>query len=104
MHVHEALPPQWPCGRASRRASSWQVESFVGLGTISKPGAWGFGDCLELGVPGEGCLTWEESKSHLALWAVCSQPLFLGNDVRAGYMQPRLLDLVLNEDMITVNQ
>ena len=81
-----------------------QVESFVGLGTISKPGAWAFGDCLELGVPGEGCLTWEESKSHLALWAVCSQPLFLGNDVRPGHMQQRLLDLMLNKDMLFVNQ
>ena len=44
-----------------------QVESLVGLGKISGPGHWGFADCLELGVPGLGVLTWEESKSHLAL-------------------------------------
>ena len=29
-----------------------QQESLVGLGAISGPGQWGFGDCLELGVPG----------------------------------------------------
>ena len=81
-----------------------QVESLVGLGTVSGPGQWGFGDCLELGVPGGGILTWEESKSHLALYAVTSQPLFLGNDVRPGYMQQRLLDILLNKDMLAVNQ
>ena len=81
-----------------------QLESLVGLGRVSGPGHWGFGDCLELGVPGLGVLTWEESKSHLALWAVTSQPLFLGNDVRPGFMQQRLLDILLNEDMLTVNQ
>merc|ERR1712139_86607 len=74
----------------------------------------GFGDCLELGIPSGGdflfhggkCggLTWEESKTHLAIYAVTSQPLFLGNDIRPGFMQPRLLDLMLNRDMLAVNQ
>ena len=32
-----------------------------------------------LGVPGDGVLTWEESKAHLALYAVTSSPLILGN-------------------------
>ena len=56
-------------------------------------------DCLELGVPCS--LTWEESKTHLALFAVTSQPLFLGNDVRAEYMAQRLTDILGNEDMLT---
>ena len=59
---------------------------------------------LELGVPGLGSLTWEESKAHLALYAVTSSPLLLGNDVRVGYMQQRLVDLLLNRDMLAVNQ
>lgn len=49
-------------------------------------------------------LTWEESKSHLALFAVTSQPLFLGNDVRPGFMQQRLLDILVNKDMLSVDQ
>lgn len=79
-----------------------QLESMVGLGTVSGPGHWGFADCLELGVPCS--LTWEQSKSHLALWAVTSNPLFLGNDAREGSMQPRLVDILGNEDMLSVNQ
>ena len=53
---------------------------MVGMGSISHPGAWAFPDCLELGVPGSGVLTWEESKSHLALYAVTSAPLILGTN------------------------
>ena len=70
-------------------------------------GHWGFGDCLELGVGGgmcQGLLTWEESKTHLAIFAVASQPLFLGNDVRPGVMQQRLLDILLNPDMLQEGQ
>ena len=67
-------------------------------------GAWSFPDAMELGTPGEGVYTWEESKSVLALFAVSSAPLFLGNDPREGRMQPRLVDLLLNKDMIGVNQ
>ena len=38
----------------------------------------GASDCLELGVVGQETLTWEESKSNLALFAVTSSPLILG--------------------------
>ena len=59
---------------------------------------------MELGVPGDGVLTWEESKAHLALYAVTSAPLILGNDPREGFMQQRLVDLLLNAEMLRVNQ
>ena len=85
-----------------------EVESMATQGHISRPGAWSFpgattahfrpgspltktefdltkriprllaSDCLEIGVPGGGSLTWEESKSNLALFAVTSSPLILG--------------------------
>ena len=35
-----------------------EAESVSTQGTISKPGAWSFPDCLELGVPGYGSYTW----------------------------------------------
>ena len=66
-----------------------ELESMVGLAQISRPGAWAFPDALEVGVPGG--MTWEETKSHVALWAITSSPLFLANDVREGYMQQRLV-------------
>ena len=48
--------------------------------------------------------TWEESKSILALFAITSSPLILGNDPREGHMQPRLVELLTNPDMISVDQ
>ena len=43
-----------------------------------------------------GSLTWEESKTILSIWAVCSAPLIISNDVRPGRVQQRVLDLFLN--------
>jgi hypothetical protein len=81
-----------------------EVESLATQGHISRPGSWSFPDCMELGVPGGGSLTWQESKSVLALFAVTSSPLILGNDARKGRMQERLVQLVTNPDVIKVNQ
>ena len=81
-----------------------EIESVALQGRISRPGAWSFPDCLELGVPGQNTLTWEESKSTLALFALTSAPLLLGNDARPGRMQERLVDLLTNRDMLAVNQ
>ena len=81
-----------------------EVESMANQGHISRPGAWSFPDCLELGVPGQGTLTWEESKSVLALFAVTSSPLILGNDPREGRMQRRLIELLTNPVMIEVDR
>lgn len=81
-----------------------EVESMATQGWISRPGAWSFPDALELGTPGEFTLTWEEAKSNLALFAVSSAPLFLGNDAREGRMQSRLVGLLTNPDMLSVNQ
>ena len=55
-------------------------------------------------MPGSGSLTWEESKANLALFAVTSSPLLLGNDARERRMQKRLVSLVMNPDMLTADQ
>ena len=81
-----------------------EVESLAMQGHISRPGSWSFPDCMELGVPGAGSLTWQESMSVLALFAVTSSPLMLGNDARKGKMQQRLVDLLTNPVMLSVNQ
>jgi hypothetical protein len=81
-----------------------EIESMAMQGPISRPGAWSFPDCSELGTAGLFSYTWEESKSILALFAVTSSPIILGNDPRPGRMQPRLVDLYLNPDMLAVNQ
>ena len=75
-----------------------EVESLANQGYISRPGAWSFPDCMELGNPGGGSLTWQESQAVLALFAVTSSPLILGNDARKGRMQQRLVELLTNPD------
>ena len=79
-----------------------EAESVATQGTISKPGAWSFPDCLELGVPGYGSYTWNEAQSVLSLFAVTSSPLMLGNDARPGRMQQRLVELLLNPDLLVI--
>lgn len=81
-----------------------EVESVANQGHISRPGAWSFPDCLEVGVPGQGTLTWEETKTNVALFAVTSSPLILGNDPRPGRMQQRLVQLLTNPEMLRINQ
>ena len=49
-------------------------------------------------------LTYEESKTVLALYSVTSSPLILSNDLREGFIQPRLLSLFTNKLMIKINQ
>ena len=42
-----------------------EVESMATQGGISRPGAWSFPDCLELGVAGEGTYTWNEASKSI---------------------------------------
>ena len=79
-----------------------ELESLVGMGSVSQPGGWAFPDYMQLGVPMVGSLTWEESKTLLSIWAVSSAPLMISNDVRPGRVQQRILDLFLNKDMLRV--
>ena len=81
-----------------------EVESLATQGTISRPGAWSFPDCTAIGVAGQGSFTWNEARSVLALFAVTSSPIILGNDPRPLQMQQRLVDLFVNKDMIQVDQ
>ena len=74
-----------------------EVESMATQGHVSRPGAWSFPDCTEIGTAGQSTLTWEESKANLALFAVTSSPLILGNDVRN--MSADDLAVVSNKDV-----
>jgi hypothetical protein len=80
-----------------------ELESLVGMGSVSQPGSWAFPDYMQLGVPMVGSLTWEESKTLLSIWAVSSAPLIISNDVRPGRVQQRILNLFLNKDMLRVS-
>jgi alpha-galactosidase len=63
------------------------------------PNGWNDPDMLEVG---NGGMTHDEYRTHLALWAMLSAPLILGNDVRS--MTPETLDLLKDPEVIAVDQ
>lgn len=65
----------------------------------ARPGFWNDADMLVTG--GQG-LTYEEEKTHFALWCVMSAPLIMGNDPRVS--TDKELRILTNKKAISVNQ
>ncbi|XP_058836915.1 alpha-N-acetylgalactosaminidase [Topomyia yanbarensis] len=65
----------------------------------SGPGHWNDPDTLVLGNYG---LSYEQSKSQLAVWTVLAAPLLLSNDLAT--VTPEVRSLLLNRQIIAVNQ
>lgn len=74
---------------------------------LSTPGCWAYPDMLEVGCPGgsadEG-LSWEETRTHFAAWAVVSSPLTLSLDVTNATIMDKYWEIIANPDIIAVNQ
>ena len=51
---------------------------------------------------GNGLLTFEEQRSHFALWAVMKAPLIISADLRT--LQPASLAILTAHELIAVNQ
>ena len=62
-------------------------------------GGWNDPDMLEVG---NGKLTFEQNRSHFALWCMMCAPLILGNDLRN--ISDDVLKIVANKDLIAINQ
>lgn len=62
-------------------------------------GGWNDPDMLEVG---NGKLTFEQNRSHFALWCMTCAPLILGNDLRN--ISDDVLKIVKNPDLIAINQ
>ena len=54
-----------------------------------------------LAIGGLG-LSYEQSKTQMAMWAMWSSPLFMSNDLRD--LKPEHKQLLQNKDVIAVNQ
>jgi len=67
--------------------------------SYAKPGYWNDPDML---VTGDNGLTFEEQKTHFALWCVMSSPLLLGNDPRN--ISKEEASIILNKTAIKINQ
>lgn len=65
----------------------------------ASPGGWNDPDMLEVGVGG---LTYEEEKTHFALWAVSKAPLIIGADLVS--ISDESLAILKQEDLIAINQ
>ena len=51
---------------------------------------------------GNGGMTTDEYRTHMALWALLAAPLLAGNDL--GNMSPATLSILTNRDVIAVDQ
>lgn len=70
-----------------------------GLEKAAGPGHWNDPDMLEIG---NGGLSADESRSHMALWAMLAAPLMAGNDVRS--MTKETLEILTNREVLAVSQ
>jgi len=65
----------------------------------AKPGQWNDPDML---IIGDFSLSFDESKSQFAIWAVIAAPLLMSNDLRT--ISPEALSILTNKEIIAVNQ
>lgn len=71
----------------------------AGLARFAGPGHWNDPDMLEVG---NGGMTAEEYRTHMALWAILAAPLLAGNDL--SKMTPETVAILTNKGVIAVDQ
>jgi alpha-galactosidase len=102
----------WRWGRATGNSwrttgdisDKWESMSLIGfsqngLETFAGPGHWNDPDMLEVG---NGGMTRDEYRTHMALWAILAAPLLAGNDLRN--MPQETKEMLTNADVIAVDQ
>jgi len=83
----------------------WQSMNNIGFDRqpgrekYAGPGHWNDPDMLEIG---NGGMTDTEYRTHMSLWCLLAAPLLSGNDIRD--MQPSVLEILTNRDVIAVDQ
>ncbi|HWY21642.1 MAG TPA: glycoside hydrolase family 27 protein [Candidatus Acidoferrum sp.] len=70
-----------------------------GLEKFAGPGHWNDPDMLEVG---NGGMSRDEYRTHMALWAILAAPLLAGNDLRT--MNAETKELLTNSEVIAVDQ
>ncbi|MGH9599180.1 MAG: glycoside hydrolase family 27 protein, partial [Terracidiphilus sp.] len=86
------------------------LEQQAGLARYAGPGHWNDPDMLEVGngTPERGgsgrikYLSLAENRSHFSMWAMLAAPLLAGNDLAT--MQPDVLSILTNRDVIAIDQ
>ena len=83
---------------------TWDSMTTIGfaqsdLAPFAGPGHWNDPDMLEIG---NGGMTDDEYKTHMALWSILAAPLLAGNDLRN--MSPNTLAILTNREVIAIDQ
>jgi alpha-galactosidase len=86
------------------------LEEQAGLAKYAGPGHWNDPDMLEVGNGmrsrfGNGqtrYLSLAEDRSHFSMWAMLAAPLLAGNDLT--HMDPQVLQILTNRDVIAIDQ
>ena len=105
-------PRPAPCALRPRVTALTQPRPppSLGLHPAPLPGAWNYGDMLQVcgygkgRTPGGG-MSLAEYRAHYSVWAILASPLVLGTDLRSlASDHPDCLALLLNKDIVAVNQ
>lgn len=75
------------------------IESQAALAGTSAPGAWNDPDMLQIG---NGMFTAEETRSHVAMWAMLAAPLMVGTLVQK--LPQHTLDVLANPRLVAIDQ
>jgi alpha-galactosidase len=95
----------YPCYDCEHSHGTWSSWGFFRIAEMRKdirqfsgPDHWNDFDMLEVG----NGMTYQEDKSHFALWCMLASPLIAGNDFRK--MTPETLRILTNKELIAINQ
>ncbi|MEV4615694.1 alpha-galactosidase [Kitasatospora sp. NPDC049258] len=99
----EDITPSWNTGHTNGYpmgiSNILNIESTASIADQSGPGHWNDPDMLEVG---NGGLSADEQRSHMAMWAVTASPLIAGNKLDS--MSAEALALLTNPDVVAVDQ
>ncbi len=76
----------------------YQIDNIKSLAKYNGPGHVNDLDMMQIG----NGMTYEEDKSHFAMWCMMSTPLMLGMDLNA--ISQETLSIISNQELIAVNQ
>ncbi|GAB0086239.1 Alpha-galactosidase [Sergentomyia squamirostris] len=82
-----------------RSITKYFAENQDRIQPVAGPGHWNDPDMLVIGNFG---LSIDQSKAHMAIWAILAAPLLMSNDLAT--IRPEFRDILQNRDVIAVNQ
>lgn len=95
------IADSWRCGvdiTPDFQSVLYQIDELKALAKFCRPGHINDCDMMQLG----NGMTYEEDKTHFAMWCMLSTPLMLGCDLNE--IKRETLDILKNKELIAINQ